>query len=138
MGFFYVFSVILIFWTILYLVNTLLIECSFTSARYAKFLSKNGLSINLFQIKWYTVKCNRLFIRMSSWKPKFLMWWFNLGVLFGVVGQVASIFLLIYTLIGFFRSKPTSEQVLVPIVPGVNLPGDQTSMPTKKIFFKLY
>lgn len=70
---------------------------------------------------------------MSSWKPKFLMWWFNLGVLFGVVGQFGSIFLLIYTLIDFFRSKPTSEQVLVPIVPGVNLPGDQTSMPNKKI-----
>jgi S2P endopeptidase len=126
MGLFYVFSVILIFWTILYLVNTLLIECSITSARYAKFLSKKGLSINLFQIKWYTARCNRLFIKMSSWEPKFLMWWFNAGVLFGLLGQVGSIFLLIYTLIDFFRSKPMSEQVLVPVVPGVNLPGDQT------------
>jgi len=63
---------------------------------------------------------------MSSWKPKFLMWWFNAGVLFGLVGQVGSIFLLIYTLIDFFRSKPMTEQVLVPVVPGINLPGDQT------------
>ena len=116
MGFFYAFSVILIFWTILYILNTFLIECSLTSARYAKFLSKQGLSITLFQIKWYTVKCNRLFIKMSSWKPKFLMWWFNFGVLFGILGQLGSIFLLSYTLIDFFRNKPMSEQILVPVV----------------------
>ena len=127
MAFFYAFSVLLIFWTILYVLNTFLIECSLTSARYARFLSQNGLSINLFQIKWYTVRCNRLFIKLSSWRPKFLMWWFNAGVLFGIVGQVASLFLLSYTLIDYFRSKPASEQILVPVMPGVNLPSDQTA-----------
>ena len=116
MAFFYTFSVILIFWALVYALNTFLIECSFTSARYAKILSKKGLSINLFQIKWYTVKCNRLFVKLSNWKPRFLMWWFNAGVVFGLIGQVGSIFLVSYTLIDFFRSKPTNEQILVPVV----------------------
>ena len=119
-------SIIFIFWSVLYLLNTFLLECRFTSAIYAKFLSINGFSVNILHLKWYTVRCNRLFIRLSNWRPKFLKWWFNMGVVAGIIGQFFSVIVLAYNLVDFFRSKPTNEQVLVPVLPGINLPSDQT------------
>ena len=116
MSFSFVFIIIFAFWSICYLLNTFLLECRFTSPLYAKFLSKNGLSINLFQIKWYTVKCNRLFIKLSNWRPNFLRHWFNAGILLCLLGQLLSVILLIYTLIDFFKAKPVSQQILVPVV----------------------
>ena len=127
MSFIFSISILFIFWSVLYLLNTFLLECAFTSAIYAKFLSKNGLSVNIFHLKWYTVRCNRLFIKLSNWKPKFLKRWFNLGVIAGVIGQFLSIIVLLYNLFDFFRIKANpSESVLVPVLPGVNLPSDQT------------
>lgn len=126
MSLIYSVSIILIVWSVLYLINTFLLECPITSATYAKILSKNGISVSILHIKWYTVKCNRLFIRISNWRPNFLKWWFNFGVVTGLIGQLFSIFLLSYNLIDFFRNKPISQQVLVPVLPGVNLPADQT------------
>lgn len=116
MGFLFSLFIILLFWSFVYLINTFLIECKFTSALYAKLLSKNGISINILQLKWYTVRCNRLFIKISNWKPNFFKIWFNLGVIIGLIGQFGSILLLMYTLIDFFRYKPSSEQILVPVV----------------------
>ncbi len=113
-------------WTFFYFIHTFLIEFKHTSPIYAKFLSKNGLSINIFQIKWYTVRCNRLFMKLANVKPKFLKAWFNCGVLVGVIGQALTIILLSYTLADYFRQKPATEQILVPVLPGVNLPHDQT------------
>jgi hypothetical protein len=126
MTFLFGLTVLVLFWTFIYVINTLLLEFKLTSAIYAKFLSKNGLSINLLQIKWYTVRCNRLFIRLSNVKPNFLKHWFNCGVLIGLLGQWFSILFLFYTLFAYFRSnnKSTSsssstsynEQILVPVV----------------------
>lgn len=116
MGFIFTVLSIAGFWLTLHLLNLFLIECRFTSALYAKFLSINGLSISTLQLKWFTVRCNRLFIRISSWRPEFFKWWFNFGVVFGLIGQVASIFLLLYTLVDFFRNKPITQQILVPVV----------------------
>jgi hypothetical protein len=116
MGFFNGFILVAVFWTAVYLLNTFLLECSFTSAFYAKILSKNGISINVLHIKWYTVRCNRLFIKISSIKPKLLKIWFNFGVIVSIIGQIASIFLLMYTLIDFFRFKPIKDKILVPVV----------------------
>lgn len=117
---------ILATWLAAYIMHTLLIEYKHTSPIYAKFLSKNGLSVSLFQLKWHTVRCNRLFIRISNMRPKFLRSWFNMGVLVGIIGQILSMVLLTYTLIDFFRAKPVEEQILVPVLPGVNLPKDQS------------
>ena len=109
-------SYLILFWTILFILNKFLIENRFTSAKYAKFLSKKGFTITTLQIKWYTVKCNRLFIKISNWKPNFQKYWFNIGVVLGVIGQFLSIYLLMYTIYDFFRPKPISKQILVPVV----------------------
>jgi hypothetical protein len=104
-------------WSLLGFINAILLACSHTSLYYAKFLHKNGISIGFLQIKWYTVKLNRLFIRIANWKPLFWKNWFNIGVAISLIGQVIATCLLITTLVGYFIfSKPASEQVLVPIV----------------------
>lgn len=118
--------IVFIFWSVFYSLHSFLIQFSYTSAAYAKLLSTRGLSINIFQFKWYTVKCNRLFIKITNKKPNLLKIWFNLGVLVGIIGQACSLLLLLYTLIDYFLKKPQSEQILVPVLPGVNLPADQT------------
>ena len=64
-------SIILIFWSVLYLINTFLLECKLTSASYAKLLSKNGFSVNILHIKWYTVRCNRILMKLSNINYKF-------------------------------------------------------------------
>jgi hypothetical protein len=110
--------VFIIIWSSCYLVNTFLLYFSPTSAWYAKLLSKNGFSIHALQIKWYTAKCNRLFIRLSSWRANFWHLWFNLGVIVGLVGQVLSLILLIYTAVDFFRTKENGNDnnILIPVV----------------------
>lgn len=121
---------IISFWFVIYIVHSFLLECTLTSATYAKILSQNNMSINIFQLKWYTVKCNRLFIRLSNWRPNFLKAWFNIGVICGLIGQILSVFVLMYTLYDSVAKKTNpNEKVLVPVLPGVNLPSDQ------KIFY---
>lgn len=105
-----------VFWLLVLFLNKLLIDNRFTSAFYAKFLSKNGLTIDFLRIKWHTVKCNRFFIKFSNWKLNFLKHWFNIGVICGIVGQFLSFFLLLYTIYDFFRAKPLSKQIITPVV----------------------
>ena len=116
MTFFNVCWLVVIFWVLVYVLNTFLLECSFTSVYYARFLSKNGLSIGFLHIKWYIEKCNRFFIKISGLKPNFWRVWFNMGVFLGIFGQIGSLCLLTYTLIDFFRDKHYKDQILVPVV----------------------
>ena len=112
-------SLIIAGWSILFFLHTFLLSYSHTSGYYAKILFKSGLSMNILQIKWYTVKLNRYIIRIANYRPSFWRSWFNIGVMVGLVGQIFSIFLLIYTLFDFFRiksSKSIQEPVLVPVV----------------------
>lgn len=111
-----IFYNVTLFWLLVFIFNKILIDNRFTSAAYAKLLSKNGLRISFLQIKWYTVKCNRIFIKLSNWKSNFLKHWFNTGVIIGLVGQLMSIFFLMYTIVDFFRPKPLSKQIIVPVV----------------------
>jgi hypothetical protein len=55
-------------------------------------------------------------MKLSALRPNFLRWWFNFGVVIGVLGQFGSLVLLSYTLVDFFRQKPAREQLLVPVV----------------------
>ena len=123
-------AILLAFWSTIYLIHLVLMEINATvSALYAKFLSKSGLTIQPFQIKWYTVRCNRWFIKLTSGRSStrfhlFIKHWFNLGVLVGILGQFGSVCFLFYTLLRFLRDFSSSsnekyaqnEQILVPVV----------------------
>ena len=106
-------------WSIIYFIHSFLLSNTYTSGYYAKFLHKSGLSMNVLQIKWCTIKLNRYFIRIANLRPNFWRSWFNIGVVIGLFGQLLSIILLIYTLFDFFRIKKSNsiqEPVLVPVV----------------------
>ncbi|KAK3097010.1 hypothetical protein FSP39_005560 [Pinctada imbricata] len=64
---------------------------------------------------------------MAQWKPYFLKMWFTCGVLFGLVAMLLSMFLLTLLVVNTVRRQPVEQQVLTPVMPGVNLPASQVS-----------
>lgn len=46
---------------------------------YLVFMQNTGLSVGLFQLRWYTTSLNRLILKLSFWYPKFQTNWFTFG-----------------------------------------------------------
>ncbi|XP_054753404.2 membrane-bound transcription factor site-2 protease-like [Lytechinus pictus] len=117
-------AMLLGFWSSLYLADTYLKTHRRCGEQYTSFQERCGLSLSIAQLKCYTTKFNRLFIRLGQCKPRLLRTWFSCGACFGVVLMFVSIALLLMTLVkAFSQDKP--EQVLTPVMPGVNLPLNQ-------------
>jgi len=83
---------------------------------YLRFLTHTGLSVSIGQIRWYTSCFNRMFVRIGSWKPNYLKIWFTLGVCFGLVAMLLSVFLLSLLVLNTLGKKPVEQQVLTPVV----------------------
>ncbi|MBN3299158.1 MBTP2 protease, partial [Amia calva] len=98
---------------------------------YEGWLSSNGLSLSPFHVRWQTGLFNRLFAKWGHWNPQFLLRWFNMGMVFGVLAMFGSIVLLAKTLMQTLSQmmsespEGSNEQVLQVVVPGVNLPVSQ-------------
>lgn len=119
-------SVVLIigFWTILFISNALLKNYRKYSRRYKEFLENNGVSLSICQVRWYTTSFNRSFVRFGKMHPYLLHVWFSVGVVVGVLLMFASVVILCLTLYKAF-AKDAPEQVLTPVMPGVNVPWSQ-------------
>lgn len=119
-------SLILIigFWTFLFICNALLKNYRKYSRKYKEFLENNGVSLSLFQVRWYTTRFNRSFFRFGQIQPYLLHLWFSIGVLVGALLMVTSVVILSLTLYKAF-AKDAPEQVLTPVMPGVNVPWSQ-------------
>lgn len=85
------------------------------SRRYKEFLENNGISLSICQVRWYTTRYNRSFVRFGQIHPYLLHVWFSVGVLVGVLLMVASVVILCLTLYKAF-AKDAPEQVLTPVV----------------------
>ncbi|CAH3121526.1 unnamed protein product [Pocillopora meandrina] len=94
------------------------------SRRYKEFLENNGISLSLCQVRWYTTSFNRSFVRFGKMHPYLLHVWFSVGVVVGVLLMFASVVILCLTLYKAF-AKDAPEQVLTPVMPGVNVPWSQ-------------
>ncbi|XP_062907378.1 membrane-bound transcription factor site-2 protease isoform X3 [Mobula hypostoma] len=98
---------------------------------YEECLTKLGISIAPFHIRWQSTFFNRFFLKMGRWKPQFLYLWFSLGMGFGVVFMFISIILLTKTLaqtLAVMSADGTvaeNKRILQVVVPGVNLPASQ-------------
>ncbi|PIK58428.1 putative membrane-bound transcription factor site-2 protease, partial [Apostichopus japonicus] len=91
------------------------------SESYQNFQQKWGVQLLTAQIRCYTTYFNRWIFRVGQWFPWFSYYWFELGMWFGIVCIFASVALLVMTLVkAFTEEKP--EQVLTPVMPGVNVP----------------
>lgn len=119
-------SIILVlgFWTFFFICNALLKNYRKYSRKYKEFLENNGLSLSLCHVRWYTTRFNRSFVRFGQIQPYLLHLWFSFGVLVGSLLMVTSVVVLSLTLYKAF-SRDAPEQVLTPVMPGVNLPWSQ-------------
>ncbi|XP_071503869.1 membrane-bound transcription factor site-2 protease-like [Diadema antillarum] len=117
-------ALVLGFWSSLYLVDVYLRTNKRCSEQYSSFKGRCGMQVSIGQIKFHTAKLNRLFLRLGQCKPRMLRSWFTLGSWFGVGLMFVAVALLLMTLVkAFSQDKP--EQVLTPVMPGVNLPLNQ-------------
>jgi hypothetical protein len=53
----------------------------------------------LFQIKWFTHRFNRFFLKCGNWHRKSIVVWFTIGALFCVLLILPAMLLLVRTLI---------------------------------------
>ncbi|CAH1798451.1 unnamed protein product [Owenia fusiformis] len=121
------FALLLGFWASLYLLDVFLKTHVHFSRYYISFLGKSGLSVSILQLRWYTTCFNRLFLRLGQWRPQFLRIWFTAGVVFGLFAMMLSVFLLSLMVYNTLSRQPVEQQVLTPVMPGVNLPMSQVT-----------
>ncbi|XP_021364579.1 membrane-bound transcription factor site-2 protease-like isoform X1 [Mizuhopecten yessoensis] len=114
-------------WSSLYLLDAFLKSHKSWSRHYIHFLDRTGLAISICQLRWYSTFLNRTFLRIGQWRPNFLKVWFTCGVVFGLLAMLLSTFLLTLLVINTFRKQPVEQQILTPVMPGINLPASQVS-----------
>ena len=87
-----------------------------------KGLEDFGISFSFAHVRCYTTKFNRLFHVLGNSSKWVCSCWFTLGSLAGVLLMLLSVVVLILTLYQALTASDKSQQVLTPIMPGVNLP----------------
>ncbi|KAK2550231.1 Membrane-bound transcription factor site-2 protease [Acropora cervicornis] len=119
-------SIILIlgFWTFVFICNALLKNYRKYSIRYRDFLENNGVTLSICQVRWYTTRFNRSFVKFVQVQPYMLHLWFSFGVFVGALLMISSIVILCLTLYKAFTQN-APDQVLTPVMPGVNVPWSQ-------------
>lgn len=120
-------ALVLGFWSSLYLIDVFLKTYHQTARYYLHLLEGSGISLSICQLRWYTTCFNRAFVRLGQFKPTFMRIWFSMGVVFGLIAMVISLFVLTLMVFNTLRRQPVEQQVLTPVMPGVNLPTNQIS-----------
>ncbi|XP_014787252.1 membrane-bound transcription factor site-2 protease [Octopus bimaculoides] len=120
-------ALLLGFWSSLYLIDAFFKSYHLTALHYLRLLEETGISISIGQLRWYTTCFNRLFLRLGQFKPLFMHMWFSFGVAFGLISMVISLFVLTLMVFNTLSQQPVDQQVLTPVMPGVNLPTSQMS-----------
>ena len=94
-------------------------------------VTKAGIDVRLFQVRWYTKSLNRVFVKIGRFKPNFLRVWFFVGAWVSALLLVPAMVLLVQTLVNnlvqVFGSESGVELqgtviILQPVLPGVNMP----------------
>lgn len=111
-----------LFWGVLFIADQVLRRyCPWKSA-YMKNLEDCGISLSFAHIRCYTTKFNRLFHVLGTSSKWVCSCWFGFGALTGVLLMLLSVVVLIVTLYQSVMLADTSQLVLTPVMPGVNLP----------------
>ena len=121
---FHTLLIVFAFWCILYSVNKILSSYGRLKDLYIQFQDNVGVSITFAHIRIYTTRFNNLFKVWSGCSRKLARPWFDLGVIVGLLLMVSSIFILLFALYQHLIKDGQSkeEQILTPLMPGVNLP----------------
>ena len=114
-------SYVAVYWLLVHVVDKSLSSISITSRLYGAAKEATGVTISPCYIRLYTTRYNWLFMKAEGSRVARL--WFGCGTIFGVLLYFTSIALLSYTLYkGCVGSD--KEQVLTPVMPGLNLPSN--------------
>ena len=92
---------------------------------YRDILDRMGVRLSFGYFRVYSVRLNDIFTHVEHRWPRAVNAWFTAGMYTGVAVMFASVILLALNLVSYFRSHEAEEHVLVPVVPGVNLPWNQ-------------
>lgn len=111
-----------LFWSVMFFTDQVLRRYRPWKSSYLKSLEDCGISISFAHIRCYTTKFNRLFHVLGNSSKWVCSCWFTLGALAGVLLMLLSVAVLILTLYQAVTVSDSSQQVLTPIMPGVNLP----------------
>lgn len=115
-------GVVAVFWGCLFAVDRALRRYRPWKSGYSQWLEDKGLSLSFAHVRCYTTKFNRTFHQLGNWNKPMSRFWFGLGALIGVMLMGSSVVVLGFTLFQTFFASEPSEQVLTPVMPGVNLP----------------
>ncbi|CDS37444.1 membrane bound transcription factor site 2 [Echinococcus multilocularis] len=113
------------FWVLAYLLDAGLSNHPYTRQKYLELRENSGISIQVLQARFFTQKLNPLFKRIGEvrWFPWSL--WFFAGTAFSAVFMVLSVVILFFLAYNTTMRKPIEQQVITPVMPGVNLPMSQ-------------
>ena len=88
------FACVMIFWSSLYLLHARLRSSSRFAFPYYSCMDSVGLSLHVGQIRWYTTRLNRFFIRLAQCRSRLWNAWFGLGAICGIVLSFVSMVVL--------------------------------------------
>lgn len=111
-----------VFWGVLFIADQALKRYRPWKSSYQKSLEDCGATLSFAHVRCYTTKFNRLFHVLGNSSKGFCSCWFTLGALAGVLLMMLSVAVLMLTLYQAMTVADSSQQVLTPIMPGVNLP----------------
>ncbi|CAL1261523.1 unnamed protein product [Larinioides sclopetarius] len=114
-------SIVIIF-GIIYFLDLIFKSCMLFP--YIKFLHDTGLVIKPLTICWETTQLNRPFMRCGSIKPVCLRRWFQVGAFIVSLSVIPALCILFVPVLQFL-SYDDSTPILMPIIPGLNLPYSQ-------------
>lgn len=92
--------------------------------RFQKYLDENGIYITCCYVRWYSTRFNRMIMRWATYGPSLQRIWFDVGIVVSLICSCFSVVLLATLVWNTISQKQSAvtEQVLVPVLPGVNLP----------------
>jgi len=115
---------------LLYILDALMRAFEFSP--YIDAVSKAGIDVGLFQIRWYTKSFNRIFLKTGRFNPNLVRPWFLVGAWVSALLLIPAMVLLVQTLVNnlmqIFGSELAEQEsqgtviVLQPVLPGVNMP----------------
>lgn len=117
---------VVVFWLLVFLIHRYFKTSRKYSFAYTEGLLNNGITLSPFQIRWQTVVFNKIFSKIGRCSPKFSLIWFSLGAIFAVFAMVLSMGILTFMLYQSIK-KTNPDQLLQPVMPGMNLPWSQVS-----------
>ena len=115
-------AVVSVFWLFLFIIDKLLRRYRPWNSSYLQRLEDWGVTLSFAHVRCYTTKFNRLFQLVGTTSKRACRCWFTLGALIGVLLMLLSLMVLGLTLYQAFAAPEGTQQVLTPVMPGVNLP----------------